>query len=296
MAVYMHTLWLQGPLGGSSESFHFRRDAVTDFYGLLKQLRVVASARQAMCGANWLVTRSGLTRLLDDDSEPDRFALSEKIQFTLLDPAPPAEMNKDICVTVRFWDQERERFRDMFLAGCPRGINDSDDNYTPTNQWNSAFNNWRSKLYTFSPGLLRNVRGGKVNVIGYTVSDTGAVTVQIDADLPNKKIGEPFAVRLAGINGKSELNGQWTAYNYRDATAPLAGYQFDLKGKFGLIPFETVGTASAYTYPFVPVRAGVVGNDGNVLQDGIEVFGIEKRQRGKAYAAGRGRASARVRT
>lgn len=297
MAVYKYLTYLSGPAAGSVESWYFQRSAVTDFYGLLKSLEQVHAARYQMCGNSWEVTRHALYQVLNDANQPVTFGKSEKKGAEGELATDYNELPKDTSIRIRFWDQQRLRSRDMYMAGCPRSNVPDDDILAPASNWLTAFNNWREKVYAFNPGWVNQVRGVPAKVIGYTVTTAGVVTVQVEDDLPGAKTDGPFTVRLSGINGKSELNGQWTAVNYRNAPVPLAGFVFDLVGRFGLIPFQSIGYARTYTYTFIPVRAASgPDNQGNTIRDGIIPWAVAKRQRGKGSDGGRGRQPDRTRT
>jgi hypothetical protein len=187
------------------------------------------------------------------------------------------------ALKIRFTQQAAGPEKTLFMRGIPFSIINA-GNYTPTAQWQKSFGAYGTIL----AGTNNNVWGwygvqSKVSstLVSYTQNVVPPAQFQVNIESTTAvftvpQVGTKRIVRLAGVNGKSELNGTQVV----TVTSPTSCLT---KDRFGVIPYSFGGTISNPTYGFSAF-----------LNFGAEQ--IVSRKAGRALFLERGRQPNRART
>jgi hypothetical protein len=299
MATYRMQLYFDGPAAGASEQYDFQSlEAGVD--DVQSEVQAVYDKRCLMLADDWSGVGYRITRFRDDDGTP--ILREAQFYFRPGRGAPPPNVTwdsapVDTAVKGILYGQRRRASRPVFLAGFPKQV--TQDGYKVRDNdsgWLAAFESFRQQLFNLALGWYRSSLKSPSAVVGYDVTDIGVVTVHLAEPLEDAPVGAArFQVRLTGVNNKSELNGLWTATNYSN-TSQVGVARFDLVPRFGVVPWNGGGMARVQADVWTPVGINAPVPNSQTLTTSFIPFVIAKRQRGAPFAAGRGRAPARIRT
>lgn len=290
---YKYTQFLNGLYHGASESYYLDL-APKPLKELLDDLGPLLQKRGAMLANGWKTHSHDIAVVTDDAGVPvPREALPK--YGTHFGVASIPSLPEDTAIKYRVFGAglDANKYKFLNFAGGHKVALNSDDAFSDDPNWITKTNSFLVKLMEFNPGWFVRERSEPVNVIGYTMTAVGVVTVELAEVLPGAAAGgQPFRVRIAGVNGLSELNGEWTAYQYTEPGPGASAASFLLKTRVGLWGYQSPGTVTTYTQRWVAYGVEPATSPPAPV---VDVWGGGKRQHGPPFGISPGRDPARKR-
>jgi hypothetical protein len=258
---FTETHWRDGPAGESIA------DAFTVAQELGRRRQVCSGAQTVLQGVRIsnadIDGRIGTTQLFSQPGNPSHGSAASNVAMNLL-AADTGNEHTKITQWRGFWDDEEE------TGGAP----------VRSQAFLSAFNSWAQYYVAMSFGW-RGVSANQVfPIVGYTVSATGVVTLDIDGSLEGVlPLNKPRQVRISGVNGgKSQLNGEQVVI----LTGAGETSAVKLKFPMALTAFTNVGFLNVQSKTFRDAAA-------------VSIQRIGTRQAGAPLLRSRGRSGKRTR-
>lgn len=279
--LYRGTFIMNGRGQGWSESYVFPLDGVNVgiFASTVMQPLAVARARLLASEYTLQAFRTTKIRLADGtpvtrNSDLNIVNLGINAGISGWEGCQPNE-----CVIVNGVSADGSREKKVFMRGIPDIVitNGGTLNNAEPIGWFSRLASFTNQLVARQAGWLQDVaQGNKFNVTNYTVTDGFQVQVTFSGNIFNGLIPtNRVPVRLARINGKSELNG----IQMMIVDSNTQGTTVDA---FSLFPYQFGGTGVRMTDPKPFISA---------VAWGAEL--ARTHQTGKVSISTRGRAPAR---
>lgn len=290
---YKYTQYLNGAYHGASESYYLDLTP-QPLKVLLESLVPLLQKRGAMLAQDWRTHSHDIVVVTDDAGVPQpREGLNAYRAYASGSPRPALPEDTAIKYRVFGGGLWVNKYKFLNFSGGPKAALSSDDAFSNDAVWISTTNAFLVKLMEFSPGWFIRERSDPANVVGYTMGATGVVTVELDGPLIGADVsGGPFRVRIAGVNGRSELNNEWTAYNYQFPGAGAVAASFQLKTRVGVWAYQSPGTATTYSPQWVPYGVEPATSPAEPV---VDVWGGGKLQHGPPFGISAGRPAGAIR-
>ena len=189
-----------------------------------------------------------------------------------------AAAHPNLALLCRMYPGAAGSSKSLFMRGIPGSIVGPDGVYTPNSTWNTPLQTWISIISSTGQnkyGWYGTISPQVSNVNSYTVNVSEQVTVIMATPIFGQvQNNTRTLVRFSGINGKSELNGQWPV-------TVIDGSTCQTVGQFGLQPYRYGGKATWTSKAFQAIA-------------GVSPLRIDTRKAGKEYFLEPGRRGARA--
>lgn len=167
-------------------------------------------------------------------------------------PAQPVEScaMEDTALLVRCENGQDTKWKQIFMRGIWDNVETTLGVYQPLyGDWQRRITAYFNKVQNRNWGWVGvSAKTAKIDLAGYVINSDNTVTFTVKAPIIPNTIpnGSHVIVRLAGINGKSTLNGQQVVV-VNSATT------FTLVRPIAAVPYRTGGTATLNTYDFIGI-------------------------------------------
>lgn len=230
--LFKATMFLEGKEHGWTESY-WTLWPTNDYLDVMANLKTLAKARAALLGKECFIKA---LRVSQETVKGDSYLLYVNYNGDLQQPAA----EPDAAVLFRIRNQDFSRAHNSFLRGFWDVVETNNGEYlSAMPAWAAVMKDF--KAYFTGPKALWGWYGVdapvKADLLNYAVDVEQRITFTFKANLfPAPLIGKRTVVRLAGINGKSNLNGQQVVDVLSQTSAitfaPIANvpYQFGGRG------------------------------------------------------------------
>ncbi len=212
MGIYRHTLILEGPGHGASESLYYDIPSPSSVSLAFTTLSDVKNKRALLLGKEWQVKGERIQQVIDDAGVKQRGVGSmNKFFLPGVQAQPAAETN--ISLQVLFADATQAHKKLMFMAGCPRSLFPNADaldlnQSTLPGQWLSSFNGWRNLIRSLGAGWYSAPMAQNAPIVGYDVDPvTGITTYTLGASITWPNNNKPVKVSVEFPTVRSPLDG-----------------------------------------------------------------------------------------
>lgn len=204
MPFFKVTFFFRANQRGWTESW-WREDANTDLKHIVQVGSTIAELRAQFLGNGAEIFA---IRASNEDVKNDSFLLYEVFK-------PPENTidlaDLDIAILSRAHNPDHTRWKNTFLRGFWDSIEVQGGKFIGKGNaaFTKAFDAWATALADRFWAWKGRTKGAEADITGYTVENTGQVTVTVAANLfAGVAVGSFITVRIRGVNGgKSKLNG-----------------------------------------------------------------------------------------
>jgi hypothetical protein len=226
---------------GWSESFLWDGVSEQNLNVHMQSLQIIAQKRAALLGSNSFIKAERVSLETGPDGLP---RVGDSIlQYIRYNGAGAISTDEpDVAVLVTMRNLVAAKRRNMFLRGIWDDVDATGGFYLPSiSGWQSAFNAWAAAMLARQAGWWSYSKSAGFDVDTYAVAPTtGYVTLTVLGDAFGDGPYGKIRVRLAGVNVKSALNGQWIG-------TPVSNSQIVLEKPMALLPYTGGGTLFTYT-------------------------------------------------
>jgi hypothetical protein len=237
--IFKSTMFFEGPAHGWTETY-WQSQGTNDYDAAMASLQSLAQVRRTLLGEE---TRIKAVRVSLEAIKGDGWLVYKN--FNGIKQEPAAEPDAAILFTLK--DITLGRTKNVFLRGFWDSVESNAGDYKKNlAAWKTNMDIFKA---FFAPGTVWGWWGKavttKVVVTGYTVTATQQLLFTTAGDLfPAPTFGTRQQVRLAGINGRSNLNGLQVV-DVIDAT------HFKTYLPISNVPYQFGGTAAYQTKEFI---------------------------------------------
>jgi hypothetical protein len=210
MPIFKHTIILEGPGHGASESLYFTMPTNTSVYQAWQAVGQVKNKRAKLLGAEWQVKGERVCMVRDDAGLPvKRVSYAQREAIPGVQAQPANETN--ISLLLSFEDSTGFRNKSMMLAGCPRSLfpnADALDRNGGGAFW-SNFQSWTTLLISLQMGWMASDVLNSQTIEGYTFNPAnGLTTYDLKAPgIPFPVMNKPYRVNVEFPLSRSPLDG-----------------------------------------------------------------------------------------